>query len=160
LLYAVIPVFAVFSAWLIYERSTTIPREQAVIFRQYIEMAFVVLSELLLFFVAFSIRAGWAIRRGDVLTHIDSILMAFMMAAGIAIIRMWYFLFWTFSGAAPFSIIGMFFVTMATILILLILVFSLVGRLRENVKALSLLAVVTVLIAVLGAPYYEFLDVT
>lgn len=156
---AIIPLFIGSAAWVVLDRSTTISPELSVIFKAHRPMARAALAELLLFSSVFVARAVVAIRRGDVETHVDSIVGAYTVTSGVVLIRFLYFLFWTIRGGSPLSVMGMFFLTMVVVLGVLILAYRHAGRLRANRVPLIALGVVTVLLAVLGAPYYAMMDV-
>lgn len=158
ILFVFIPAFAIANIWLVMERSSTIPSESSVIFRQYRPMIRFIMYQLLGFFLFFLARSYWAIRKRDVLLHVDSIVLAYTFAAAVAIMRLFYFLFWLIRGGSPFSLPGMYFLSAAFVLLLFLVLFSLVGRLKENKYPLVAIFVFNVLMAILGSSYYSFWD--
>ncbi len=159
LFYIIIPAFALTGAWVSIERSTTIPPELSVIFRRDRMMGRIALFQLLVFFLWYAVRSLRAIKRRDVPSHLDAILGAFVLASGIAVIRFLYFLFWATRGGAPFSVVGMYLITVFIMCVQLGVAYRLAGRFQQNKMPLFCLAAVTILYAVLGANHYDFMDV-
>ncbi len=158
LFFVIIPVFILTAAWVVLDRSTSIAPSLSVIFKHHRLMARVALVELLGFVAFLFARSYWAIRRGNVPAHVDSIVGAFMVASAIIVIRFLYAFIWAIWGGSPFSVMGMFFVTVLLVVLVLTLVYGLAGRLYENRHVLGSLILVTAAIALLGHSYYDLLD--
>ncbi|MFT4628519.1 MAG: uncharacterized membrane protein YozB (DUF420 family) [Myxococcota bacterium] len=158
LLFAVIPVFLLGAGWVSLDRSTTIAPEVSVIFKHHRPVVRWALFTLIGFTAFFSVRAYLSIRRGDVAAHIDAVLGAIVLASGIAIIRFLYVVFWAIRGGSPFSVVGMYFLTVVVVFALLAGAYAAAGRLKQNSGPLALLVGVNLLLAVAGTGRYTFLD--
>ncbi len=156
----VVPAFVLAAAWVVADRSTSIAPEDSVIFQVDRVMGRVVLGELLVFTSFFFGRAALAIRAGDVPRHVDAVLGAFMMASAIAVIRFLYSAIWATGAGSPFSVIGMYFITVTIVVGAMAVAYGRAGRFAENRRTLAGLVAVTVATGILCMPLYDFMDVT
>jgi len=160
LIILVVPLFVGTAAWVVADRSTSIAPELSVIFKVDREMGRVVLGELLVFTSFFFVRAWLAIRDGDVARHVDAVLGAFLMASAIATIRFLYSAIWATGAGSPFSVIGMYFITVAIVVGAMALAYARAGRFAANRRVLAGLVAVTVATGLLCMPLYDFMDTT
>lgn len=151
LILGLVPVFLTITAWTIFDRSTTIPPERSNIFitaRPFMRGA---LAILILLIGGHAARAYLTIRRGDVRAHIDAVLTLYLVAGGIALIRLLYFVAWMIWSRSPLSVPSMFFLTVALMTGVFILTFALAGRLRENLWGVAVFLALVIVLAVTGA---------
>ncbi|VAW38162.1 hypothetical protein MNBD_CHLOROFLEXI01-326 [hydrothermal vent metagenome] len=156
--YVVIPLFILADIWVVIHRSTAIAPEQSVVFGQDRLMVVILILEILLFMAWYIIRSFQAVKQKDYPSHLDNIFAAYMMAGGIALFRFLFAILWATFGTSPISFVGVFFVTCALTLMLLILAFSLVGRLKQNRFPLFVFVIANVLVAILGAGNYSIIN--
>jgi hypothetical protein len=151
LILGLVPVFLAITAWAIFDRSTTIPPEKSNIFitaRPFMRGA---LAILILLIGGHAARAYLTIRRGDVRAHLDAILTLYLVAGGIALIRLLYFIAWMIWSRSPLSVPSMFFLTVALMTGVFVLTFALAGRLRENLWGIAIFLALVIVLAVTGA---------
>jgi len=158
LVLGLVPLFTLAGFWVIHDRSTNIPPEFSVVFKYDRMMNSVALYEVLALFIVLVARSYLSIRRGDVRAHVDSMVGAFAIVSAIAFIRFLYLIFWAIRGGSPLSLMSMFFLTIALVVLLLGIVYAIAGRLWANWTILLLIVVVTVFVAWLGAHHYQILD--
>ncbi len=158
LLGVVAPIFLLSALWVLLDRATNIAPEDSVVFKRDRPMLKVSLGALLVLCSGFLARATLAIRRGDVATHVDSILGAFLIAGSIALVRFLYALCWAVLGGSPLSLMGMYFVTVALVVLAMASAFALAGRLRANFVPLATVAGVAVALFIGGRDHFVFLD--
>ncbi len=158
LILGLVPAFLAITAWAIFDRSTTIPPEKSNIFitaRPFMRGA---LSILILLIGGHAARAYLTIRRGDVRSHLDAILSLYLVAGGIALIRLLYFVAWMIWSRSPLSVPSMFFLTVALMTGVFALTFALAGRLRENLWGIAVFLALVVVLAVTGADQLVLLN--
>ena len=159
LFYFVIPALLLVNFWVVFDRAFNIAQEDSVIFRSNRIFAIILMTEILVFVAWYAIRSLRALREGDIITHIDSVLGLLMCAGIVAVIRFLYAIFWAIRGGSPFSAAGMFFLSISLVVVMLALAHALAGRFAQNRMSLLAIVLVTILLAVAGAGHYTFMDV-
>ncbi len=150
LMYVIIPFFILAGAWAVLDRATTIPSEESVMFRSNVTLTVIGMIHILVFLAWYTIRSFTALKQNDILMHIDSVLGIFMMASIVAVIRFMHFVFQILPEGSPFTVAGLFFITMPFILGQLALAYYLTGRLRQNRVPLLAQTFVVIIFAIVG----------
>lgn len=151
------PLFIFIGVWMILDRGLGLPPERTVVFRRDTIGLIIELIQVMAL-VAFFLGRGWlAIRKRRLAVHVDAMMTAFIAAAMIAGIRLVYAVIWIF-GESPFTVSGVYFITAALTTLELAAAFALVGRLRQNLWALLLLAGSTLLVILVAWPWYGIWD--
>lgn len=159
LFYFLFPAFILANIWVVLDRSLTIPLEESVGFRVSPTFTAILMLEVPVFLTWFTIRGFYALKQRDIVTHVDSILGAFMYAGIVAVLRFLYSIIWATRGTSPLSGVAMGFLSIAVVTGSLALAYYLAGRLRQNKITLLAIIVVTALLAILGSGSYTILDV-
>jgi len=158
LLYCVLPLFMMSALWASVDRSANIPPEKSVIFKHNVPLLVFFLVTLLLMAGYFLVVSAHAIRRGDVSLHLDTMVAAITMFAGIVWIRFLYILYWKLIGPTPFTIMGMAMNTAIIVSAMLIGAYALAGRLAANRQGIIVLLAWVALFLIGLQPFYDYFD--
>ena len=155
--FAAAPLFIIVGVWMIIDRGLGLPPESTVVFRKHAVALIIELAQVLALVTVYLARGWLAIRRRDLTAHVDAMMTAFIAAAMIAGIRLVYAVIWMF-GDSPFSVSGVYFITVAATALELTAAYAMVGRLRKNAWSLALLVGSTALVAAAASPWYSIWD--
>jgi len=90
---------------------------------------------------------------------LEHVLGLYVIACTVALYRFLYFIFWMTRGGSPFSIVGMFIITILMVIGQLVLAYYLGHQLKENRALLDTMLSLIITYTVLGAPFFCFMDV-